>query len=242
MKIRPSLMIPILAILIQSSSIGQDTIKTLFDNSQLHSIGIYAAPDFQYGEIQNTNTSFVGISLMILFNNRLAIGGSVFKNVDPDFSPIAVNPLYLSSFLKTIKMEYTVFPASKIHFSIPIDVGIATINLDSFKQNQNFRHHSFKDNEFNRHKPSLAQSEFKFIQFGINAETNVTKCAKLFLGVNYRTGLHYDSINASGLLSKSDLDGLSIVCGIKVGIFNKKSRCCPKNKCKSQSFPKTIEN
>jgi len=235
-------MIPILAILIQSSSIGQDTIKTLFDNSQLHSIGIYAAPDFQYGEIQNTNTSFAGISLMILFNNRLAIGGSVFKNVDPDFSPIAVNPLYLSSFLKTIKMEYTVFPASKIHFSIPIDVGIATINLDSFKQNQNFRHHSFKDNEFNRHKASLAQSEIKFIQFGLNAEANVTKCAKLFLGANYRTGLHFNSINTSGLLSKSDLDGLSIACGIKVGIFNKKSHCCLKNRCKSQSLPKSIEN
>lgn len=242
MKIRLFLMISFLLFFFQSSSFGQDTIKTLFDNSHLHSIGIYAAPDFQYGEIQNTNTSFAGISLMILFNNRFAIGGSMFKNVDPNFSPIAVNPLYLSSYLKTIKLEYTIFPASKIHFSIPIDLGMATINLDSFKQNQNYRHHSFKDDEFNRHKASLTQSEIKFIQFGINAEANVTKCSKLFLGVNYRTGLHYDSINASGLLSKSDLDGLSIVCGIKVGIFNKKSRCCPKNKCKSQSFPKTIEN
>jgi hypothetical protein len=66
---------------------AQDTTHTLLKFRKPESIGIYIAPEFQYGSLNGDFTSFGGGSLMLMVNNRFAFGITGQSSISNTFSP-----------------------------------------------------------------------------------------------------------------------------------------------------------
>ena len=119
------------ALLISFSSVtllGQDStkssIQTVFKKNKgiakLNYLGVYIAPEYQFGQVGGIFTSLAGGSVMLQFNKRFAVGmtgyGS-FRN-----QSIGVDGMFGG-----LKFEYTVKPDAAIHVSFPLIIGMAVI-------------------------------------------------------------------------------------------------------------------
>jgi hypothetical protein len=64
-------------------------------------------------------------------------------------------------------------------------------------------------------------SNFGFVQPGLNLEVNVFKYGKLYLGASYRIATNVDSdAVAPYTLTTAQVSGLNINIGAKIGLFN----------------------
>ena len=228
----------IILILLVVSSLGaykanaQDTVKTLLHLKSPKTWGLYVAPEYQYGQIKNVFTSYVGGSAMLMLNNRFAFGLTAQGSTDEAFSPAGISPLLVRNQFGGLKLEYVVKPASAVHISFPLVIGGGNLRADSTsyvgqvknennggggKGNQGGGKDGFGGNNDNRGY----SAEYGVIIPGINIEANVVKHAKLFVGASYRIPFSVTTNNATAatLLPTTAIQGLSINAGIKVGLF-----------------------
>ena len=89
------------ALFISFSSVtvlGQDStkslIKTVFKKNlglaKLNYLGVYIAPEYQFGQVGGAFTSLAGGSIMLQFNKRFAFGMTGFK-----VNPLEIQKIYL---------------------------------------------------------------------------------------------------------------------------------------------------
>ncbi len=201
-----------------SKMLAQDTTKMLLKFSRPSYVGVYIAPEFQYGQVSGSFTSMAGSSAMLLFNKKFAIGVTAQQSVDVNFSPTNLSPLKVSAGFGGLKMEYTVNPNSALHVSFPLVVGAGVVRADSTlyrsgkNDNRDYRGGSFNTNS----------NSFVVVQPGIQLEGNLFRYAKIFAGVNYRLGFEQESNNAK--IAKTAMSGLSANVGMKLGLFDFKIR------------------
>jgi hypothetical protein len=194
---------------------AQDTIKTLIHLSKIRNVGIYFAPEFQYGQSNGAFTAFSGGSAMLQFNHRFAVGLTGASTSSESFSPKGVAPLLLQSDFGGIKMEYTVRPASAIHVTFPLVIGSGEARADSVRTT--IETNSENENHQNGGRESGLSSAYFVIQPGVQIEANVLRFAKVFAGANYRIA---SKTGATSTLPTDALSGLGINAGIKIGIFD----------------------
>ena len=191
---------------------AQEPVKTLFKTPTIKQLGLYVAPEYQYGQLKNQFTSLGGASLMLLVNQQFAFGFSGQRSLDQSFSPSGVSPLYLHAGMGGLKMEYTPKPASAIHLSFPLFIGMGFAQADS--SYTGFRTMNsdslMRANRANR-------NDYFIIQPGVTAEANVIKYVKVFAGVNYRFAFNRDNTNT---LPSSTMQGFSAFAGLKIGLFD----------------------
>lgn len=199
---------------ISIKSNAQDSTKTLLHLSRINSIGIYAAPEFQYGQLHSQFTPFAGGSLMFMFNKRFAIGGTMMHSTDRSFSPAGVSPLVMNANFGGLKMEYTLNPNSAIHLSFPLLIGGGSASADSAFRNR--RRPLQQDTAgFGTFQPRN-RSDYFVIQPGIQLEGNLLPFLKLYIGANYRFAFDRNT----SLLPADNLQGFSASVGIKAGLFD----------------------
>jgi hypothetical protein len=209
-----SLVLVVLISLISTLKLyAQDTTHTLLKFRKPESIGIYIAPEFQYGSLNGDFTSFGGGSLMLMINNRFAFGVTGQSSISNTFSPTNSSPLFVRSRFGGAKMEYSVNPFSALHITLPLVVGVGVVQADSLSTRFGYLGGGERNNFYSRRGNS-----YVVIQPGVNVEANLLKFMKLFVGANYRFSVLND--NNSTILPVSALQGLSISAGVKVGIFN----------------------
>ena len=114
-----------------NSAFSQDTTRTLFSTPKINTLGLYVAPEYQFGQIQNELTHLSGFSAMAIVNKKLAVGVSMNRTLVRDFSPKDVSPLYLKANYGGLKIEYTVNPNSLFHISFPLMIGMGMASTDS---------------------------------------------------------------------------------------------------------------
>ena len=136
----------ILLIIVAEKTYSQDSTLTLFKLPHISSVGIYAAPEFQYGQLDKTFTNFGGGAIMIILNNHFAFGGSWIQNMTIRYSPNDLNKLFLKSSFGGLKFEYTINPNSIVHFSFPVLIGMGMSRLDSSFHNNKFKSDSIHKN------------------------------------------------------------------------------------------------
>jgi hypothetical protein len=210
--IHKSLAVAVLFSLISTLNLSaQDTTHTLLKFRKPESIGIYVAPEFQYGSLNGNFTSFGGGSLMLMINNRFAFGVTGQSSVGNTFLSTNSIPLFVRSRFGGGKMEYSLNPSSAIHITLPLLVGVGEIQADSISSRPRF--FGGRNDFYSRRGNS-----YVVIQPGVNVEANLLKFMKLFVGANYRFSILNN--NNSTVLPSTALQGLSISAGIKVGIFN----------------------
>ena len=203
-----------------------DTMHTLIKLSAPKYIGLYVAPEYQYGQAAGVFNSYVGSSAMLIYNKKLAFGVTGFTNTQESFAPAKVSPLLLRSTFGGLKLEYTPRPNSAVHVTFPLVVGFGVAQLDSVSYTRNLTIDSLdndhngkgKHYNYNGNRNRGISNDYFIIQPGIQLETNIFRMVKLFGGVNYRVAFPTETLTAP--LANSTLSGLSANIGLKVGLFD----------------------
>lgn len=196
--------------MLSNAAYSQDSIKTLFSTPKINTIGLYVAPEYQFGQIQNEFTHLSGFSAMVILNQKFAIGMSMNRNMTRDFSPKEVSPLYLTANYGGLKMEYTLNPTSIFHVSIPMLVGMGTASTDTIVGNGVIPGPI-------RISRTYPVNRFFLVQPGIQVEANIMNYAKAYIGAHYRFA--FDTGNSINL-DANTLKGFGVYAGLKVGLFN----------------------
>jgi hypothetical protein len=213
MKIYLAIIFIAIGIMCQKLS-AQEKPETLIDFSSIKTIGIYVSPEYQLGQLSGGFTNFASGSIMITINKRIAFGGTFLRSISENYSPTNVSPLLVRSEFIGGKIEYTLNPDNLIHFSFPVVAGVSRVSLDSANLEDDmwdYNDHYFKNR-------SLKQNNLLILQAGANAEVNLIKYAKFYIGTNYR----YSTIigNDVKVLENNINQGLSFSVGIKLGLFD----------------------
>ena len=217
----------VVAMLSASNLFAQDdTMHTLVKLSAPKYIGLYVAPEYQYGQAAGVFNSYVGSSAMLIYNKKLAFGVTGFTNTQESFAPAKVSPLLLRSTFGGLKLEYTPRPNSAVHVTFPLVVGFGVAQLDSVSYTRNpaidslDNDHNGKGKHYNYNgsRNRGISNDYFIIQPGIQLEANIFRLVKLFGGVNYRVAFPTETLTAP--LANSTLSGLSANIGLKVGLFD----------------------
>ncbi|AFK04690.1 hypothetical protein Emtol_3564 [Emticicia oligotrophica DSM 17448] len=231
--IRLSKLMIVLALLIGIKSVpvlGQDStkssIRTVFSGKKsplkLRYLGLYVAPEYQFGQVGGSFTSLTGGSVMLQFNKKLALGFTGYSTVRGTQNN--VNGMFAG-----LKTEYTVMPDAAIHVSFPLMFGVAS---DAFRFGEFGEHHDgfrggdrgMPDSNFDPNAANGTQGRFpdrnnftknyySVVQPGVVAEANLMRFAKIFVGANYRFAFDNNGLS-------SDYKGFSANVGLKLGIFD----------------------
>jgi hypothetical protein len=210
-------------------SYSQDSTKTMFHVPKIQYIGVYVAPEFQYGQLKSQFTSLSGFSGMVLLNNKFGIGATMEHSIDRSFSPSGIKPLVMNANVGGLKLEYVVMPQSAIHCSFNLMVGGGSASADSANNKYGRHRYGPMMGQYHRYgpygyndpfltKPAEIRSDFMVVQPGMELEANLFKYVKLFAGANYRYAVKGNHIDA--LIPASTLQGFSANVGLKIGLFD----------------------
>ena len=207
-----------LANTLSAQDVAPDTTQHLLDLkwTRPQYLGVFVAPEFQYGQLNGAFTSMSGASAMLLLNKKWGIGVTGQRSIDRAFSPSGVTPLYLSTQFGGLKMEYTPRPNAAIHVTFPLVVGMGVASADSLSS-RNGRDDLF---EFGgkKNRGNDNRNSFVVIQPSIQVEANLVRFVKLFAGVNYR--LAFKENSTINTLPSNTLQGISFNFGAKMGLFD----------------------
>jgi hypothetical protein len=202
----------------QNSTVTDST-KTLLSNVKILSLGLYIAPEVQYGQLAGDFTGFRGGSLMLIANKKFAVGASVFEN-KRSFAPSDLNTIsnrYLSTRSAGLRAEYSFAPHKLLHISIPVTFGCGQARVDSLLYGGT---RWFDGREHHSYRISRNSEQFFFIQPSVQLNLNIFKYAKWFVGTGYRLNVFKDENNAAIVqLSNTQLSGISFQTGLKLGVF-----------------------
>jgi hypothetical protein len=177
-------------------------------------IGLFIAPEVQYGQLNTKFTLLGGGSVMLLLNKKWGLGVSAYHSLDESFSTMNVTPLYLTASYMGARVEYTLNPNAAVHLTFPLMIGIGRASTDSlsdelmFGDNDNDDHHGF--DRFGNHDHAF------IVKPGIQVEANIIRYLKIFAGANYRVSF----IENNATFPKNTFSGLSLNLGFKLGLFD----------------------
>lgn len=188
-----------------------DTMRTLFQRKSLQTIGLYVAPEVQYGAAYGDYTPYTGASAALVFNQRWELGIAAYRNALDNFSPASVSPLYARTMYGGVKVGYTFRPSSLVHVGVSVLGGGGYGNTSS--STRGYRG-DFRDHDFNR--DSLRNGNgYGVVQPAILLEMNLFRWAKLFANAGYRF-----AFNDSATATTNPLQGASGSIGLKLGLFD----------------------
>lgn len=234
-----SRLIVLSALFISFSSVtvlGQDSTKSLIQTvfkknlglAKLNYLGVYIAPEYQFGQVGGTFTSLAGGSIMLQFNKRFAFGMT-------GYSSFRNQSMGVDGKFGGLKFEYTLKPDAAIHVSFPLIIGMTgnSFHFDEFERDD-FR--GERDDDFepkSENKPrrddNFSNSTFHLIQPGVIVEANLYRFVKAFVGANYRFAFDNNGLN-------SDYKGFSANVGVKLGIFDYALKRKPKKNKPENKF------
>ena len=199
-------------------SVAQDTTRTLFKLIKPQTLGLYVTPEYSYGQLRGSMTSFGGASAMLVVNKKWAIGATAQMSLNDNFSPKAVSPLVVKSSLAGGKIEYTPNPDGLVHISFPLMVGVGEASIDSIGTESGLEHDGKNDNGMLGDNNRQNGNAYVVVQPGIHLEANLMRYAKFYIGANYR--LSFLSDNKTAFLPANTMQGLSLNAGLKLGLFD----------------------
>ncbi len=204
---------------------GQKTVKY---------IGLSFGSNAQYSMLAGQFTPMAGASWLLHINKKWGIGAAAYGTANNSFAPTAINAAKLLSLRNGyggLLLEYTPKPNAAVHVSFPLLIGGGMASVDSVsnsgrRNGLGSRNDRNDRNEMNRRNGNNVS--FVVIQPGINIEANVLRYARVFVGASYRIVPSVmketaTSTTTTALLptpTASQLSGLNLTAGIRVGIFD----------------------
>lgn len=209
-----------LVLIISAGVMGQDSTKssmrTIFGGKnakyKIKYLGLYFAPEVQYGQLDGSFTPMGGSSVMLQVNKKWGIGMTGFAGRGSR-TDTTKNGGYFGG----LKLEYTPKPDAPFHVSFPLMLGMGeTGNGFRYYGEGMGRNNGGKNGHNDREyfmDYGVENDSYAVIQPGISLEANLFRYAKVFAGASYRF-----VFNSAG--SNSALQGFSTNAGLKIGIFD----------------------
>ncbi|MDC8002683.1 hypothetical protein POV27_01345 [Aureisphaera galaxeae] len=180
-----------------------------FDDRKNVVHGVYFGFSGQYGQVEGKGTAFGTMKLAYVANQQLEIGFAAtgFFNDRPNNRPDLFDgdKVALVGGYAGFHVEPILFGKRFISVSFPLLVGggIATFTgVDTLENDEDLDSDDFDD--------------FFIVEPGVNVLYNLTRYTQLETGVRYRFTSSYDL----SPFNEDNLNGFSLVFGLKVGIFN----------------------
>jgi len=206
---------------------AQDSMKNIFSTPNINTLGLYVAPEIQFGSALGTTTPMGGMSVMLVANEKWSFGGSFNRVGSPTFSPEVAQGFEIESGYGGLKIEYTPSPRSAYHFSFPLTIGGGMVSIDS---NDNDYEYMKRDSMYQEFDDHIGTQRYFVVQPGVQFEINLMKYSKFYIGANYRWateinptgGKEFDKALPSTFDLKNGLNGWGVYAGLKIGIFDYK--------------------
>lgn len=198
----------------QESKNSGDEMQTIFGKSGQPSVGWFIGVDNGYTQIADQNAWVGGLNFGMVIDHRLSLGlaGYGWCNQDRVYFPDLTDTAgaYLEGGYGGLLLEYTLFPSSPVHLTIPVLVGGGAASYVSDKE-----YMEWDEDEWDTEHMVLDDDIFFVIEPGIRAEVNLLKFMKLNAGVSYRYSPDVQLINTSDDL----LNNFNATVGLKFGKF-----------------------
>ncbi|MBX2828432.1 MAG: hypothetical protein KTR22_09720 [Flavobacteriaceae bacterium] len=180
-----------------------------FDDRKNVVHGVYLGFSGQYGQVNSEGTVFGTFKLAYVANQQLEIGFAAtgFFNDRPNNRPDLFDgdKIALVGGYAGFHVEPILFGKRFISVSFPLLVGggLATYTgVDTLENDEDLNEDDFDD--------------FFIVEPGVNILYNLTRYTQLETGIRYRITSDYNLPP----FGKDNLNGISVVFGLKVGIFN----------------------
>ena len=189
-------------------------------------LGISVGSELQYGSLAGEFTPMGGVSATLHINKKWGIGLAGYSTMN-NFTPTALNAkslLNLNVMYGGLKLEYTPNPNAPIHVSFPLLIGGGMARVDSSNNyRNNFGGYGGKDRDRSGGREFNGRgTDFWVIQLGINIEANVIRFLKIYAGASYRItpSVNTEVVTVLPTPTASQLSGLNISAGVKLGVFD----------------------
>lgn len=196
------LVLAILTICVTSTAWAQtsETNETLFNGGKLKKTGFMVASTLSAANWDGASVGVWTNRAGVVFADKLSIGGFYSTSIN-DFVPDSetTTGTYMDFKWAGGFLEYTLKAGKKAHFTFPLLIGGAELELDQESGSQN----------------SFGEAKFLMVEPAVLLELNLLKNLRLHVGGGYRIAgdLSYRGLGAS------DLSGFTAQAGIKIGIF-----------------------
>lgn len=182
-----------------------------FDDRKNVVHGVYLGIGGHYGRMDGENTGFATVKLAYVANRQLEVGfaATAFFNDRPNTQPNLFdgNKVVLLGGYGGFHLEPILFGERFISVSFPILIGGGAVTYRGIDTIEN-DDIELDDKDFDN---------FFIAEPGINILYNFTRFTQLETGFRYRFTSDYD---LSPFKEKGNLNGYSIMVGLKIGIFN----------------------
>jgi hypothetical protein len=191
---------------------SRDDINTIFTKENLKVTGGYLSPELKIGNVHEDISLFVGGKIGMTFNKKFTLGiaGYGLTNNSNFKTTVATNgynigtPATINMGYGGLLLEYTFLSDKKIHFSIPVVVGVGGVYL--YEDDGDYFFNNYDD---------IENSVAIVLEPGLNIELNLFKYFRVGLGASYRLVSETSLDN----LTDEDLTDLSFNATFKFGFF-----------------------
>lgn len=217
---------------------GMSTVLPTFGtgSKKLNYLGLSVGGEIQYGMLAGQFTPMAGVSGMVHINKKFGIGAAAYSTLAENFAPTSLNAskaLALNTMYGGVKLEFTPKPDAKVHVSFPLLVGMGMAEVDSVNSLEKRDHDrydgpatglEYERKDHDHHGNS--GTDYFVIQPGVNLEINLIRYVKFTLGASYRiipTVSHDNAattVSAYPALTGSQLSGLNVTAGLRIGLFD----------------------
>jgi len=181
-----------------------------FDDRKNVVHGVYVGLGGHFGRMDGEDTAFATIKLAYVANRKLEIGfaftGFINDRPNTQTDLFDGDKLLLFGGYGGFHVEPILFGDRFISISFPTLIGGGLVTykgIDTLEDDNN----ELEENDFD---------DFFIVQPGINILYNITRFTQLETGLRYRFTSSYDL----PFKNKDNLNGYSIMIGLKLGIFN----------------------
>lgn len=182
-----------------------------FDDRKNVVHGVYIGLGGHYGRMDGEDTALATLKLAYVANRQLEVGFAItgFYNDRPNTQPSLFegNKVALLGGYGGFHIEPILFGDRFISLSFPTLIGGGIVTYRGIDTNEN-NDLELKDKDFD---------DFFIVEPGVNILYNFSRFTQLETGFRYRFTSSY---NLSPFKGKDNLNGFSIMVGLKLGIFN----------------------
>jgi hypothetical protein len=179
-------------------------VNTLFGKDSHHQkiqVGGFIEMNAGYTKFGSKNVFLPGMNIGVILNHNWSVGlaGSFIANpgnlyYENIYHPDELSAMYGANMVGGYGgglFEYTAFPKSVVHFSVPVIIGagyFAYVDDLYYGNNYNYDYHNWDYN-------TIDWNVCFVVEPGVKLEFNIVKMLRLGLGVSYRYSPNFELVN-----------------------------------------------
>lgn len=189
-------------------------INTVFGKNGRPAVGWFIGLDHGYTQFESRDVWTGGLNFGMIIDHKFSIGltgtgwtnrnGMYYENISGD------DGAYLEGGYGGLLLEYTLFPKSLVHLTIPVMIGGGGVSYISESDIP-----VWDEDEWDFDNVVIDDDLFFVVEPGIRAEMNVFRFMRLNAGVSYRHTEGLQMINTSEDL----MNNFTATVGLKFGKF-----------------------